>query len=105
MPASCKCSVLSAPATERVVLALSKDTMTPDPGRVLAQMAAALRTDLVPDVRSPFGQQLALLAGTVADVLAQEIDRLADRLHEENAAVAVLLADVATLFEGSDLAV
>lgn len=53
------------------------------------------------DLRTPYAQHDAHLAGVTALVLAQEIDRLADRLQRENAAVAALLGDAQPLLPGA----
>lgn len=64
--------------------------MRPNPDRVLMVMAGALGA-LTPEVRTPFGMQTANLSGALAAVLAQEWDRAAARLVEENVAVTALL--------------
>lgn len=64
--------------------------MKPDPQRVLFAMAGALGT-LTPEVGSAFGQQTSGLSAALSMVLAQEWDRAASRLVEENVAVTGLL--------------
>jgi hypothetical protein len=76
--------------------------MRPDPARVLAGVASNLMA-LIPDVRTPFGQSLAGMAATLAYDLAQEVDRLADRLFNETEAVAEILREALPLLE-DDLA-
>jgi hypothetical protein len=71
--------------------------MRPDPPNVLMGIANALLVQLAPEVRTPFGQWKAALAGLLAFLLAQEADRLVDRLHRENQAVATLLGDATPL--------
>ncbi|MBA4179096.1 MAG: hypothetical protein C0506_00765 [Anaerolinea sp.] len=64
--------------------------MTPYPDRVLMVMAGALGA-LMAEVRTPFGAQTAGLSAALAGLLAQEWDRAAARLVEENTAVTGLL--------------
>lgn len=71
--------------------------MRPDPPKVLLGVANALLLQLTPEVRTPFGQQMAGLAGMLNIAIAQEFDRIADRLHEENEAVAAILLDAEPL--------
>jgi hypothetical protein len=71
--------------------------MRPTPDKVLAGVATALFMDITPDVRTPFGQSAAGMAGTLTLVLAQEVDRLVDRLHSEATAIAALLMDAREL--------
>jgi hypothetical protein len=72
--------------------------MRPDPARVLVGVATNLMT-LIPDVRTPFGQSLAGMAATLAYDLAQEVDRLADRLFNETEAIAELLREALPLLD------
>ncbi|MBI2765177.1 MAG: hypothetical protein HYX53_04605 [Chloroflexi bacterium] len=71
--------------------------MTPEAPKVLNGMASALLVKLMPEVRTPFGQSVAGMAGMLAFVLAQESDRAVDRLHRENEAVAAILRDAAAI--------
>lgn len=64
--------------------------MKPEPQRVLMVMAGALGM-LIPEVATPFGQQTSMLSAALSMVLAQEWDRAASRLVEENVAVTGLL--------------
>lgn len=66
--------------------------MRPDPPKVLFALAGTLGMQVLPQVATPFGQQSVGLAATLAVILAQEWDRAAARLIEENAAVAELLS-------------
>ena len=75
--------------------------MRPDPSKVLMGVAMALLTKVTPDVRSPFGQQNAGMAGALAAALAQEVDRLADRLHTESQVVSALLRDARPCVDSS----
>ena len=65
--------------------------MRPDPARVLMGVATNLMVGLMPEVRTPFGQSVAGMAGMLTLVLAQEVDRLADRLYRETEEVATIL--------------
>ena len=71
--------------------------MRPDAGRVLNGVAVALMTRVAPEIRTPFGQQLAGLSAVLLRVVATEFDRIADRLSVENAAVAAILSDAAAV--------
>jgi len=71
--------------------------MRPDPPKVLMGVASALLAQLAPEVKTPFGQQMASLAGMLVFIFAQEADHIVDRLHRENQAVATLLGDAAPL--------
>ena len=73
--------------------------MRPDPSRVLMGLTTNLFVNLTPDVRTPFGQATAGMAGTLTLVLAQEADRLADRLYRETQAVAAIIEDALPLLD------
>ena len=79
--------------------------MRPDAGRVLNGVAVALMTRVAPEIRTPFGQQLAGLSAVLLRVVATEFDRIADRLSVENAAVAAILSDAAAVLPDASLAV
>lgn len=51
-------------------------------------------------LRDPALQHNAYLTHSVLAVLAQDVDRLADRLHDENLAVAAILRDAIPLLPG-----
>jgi len=78
--------------------------MKPDAGRVLNGVAVSLMTKVAPEVRTPFGQQLAGLSAVLLRVVATEFDRMADRLSVENAAVAAILAGAAGVVSDAGLA-
>ncbi|MCC6386087.1 MAG: hypothetical protein IT302_01750 [Dehalococcoidia bacterium] len=78
--------------------------MKPDAGRVLNGVAISLMTKVAPEVRTPFGQQLAGLSAVLLRVVATEFDRMADRLSVENGAVAAILADAAAIVPDTALA-
>lgn len=65
--------------------------MRPSPPRVLSGIATALFTQVLPEIRTPFGNQTVGLAGGLAMMAAEEFDRAAARLVEENAAVLEIL--------------
>jgi len=79
--------------------------MRPDAGRVLNGVAVALMTKVAPEIRTPFGQQLAGLSAVLLRVVATEFDRMADRLSVENGAVAAILSDAAAVLPDASLAV
>ena len=66
--------------------------MRPDPPRVLVALAGTLGMQVLPEVATPFAQQSVTLTAVLAVLLAQEWDRAASRLIEENAAVVELLS-------------
>ena len=76
--------------------------MKPEPQRVLFAIAGALGT-LTPDVGSAFGQQTTGLSAALSMVLAQEWDRAASRLVEENVAVTGLLERARIAIKGDIL--
>lgn len=65
--------------------------MRPDPPKVLSGVAMTLLTQVMPEIQSPFGVQTVSLAGGLAMMVAEEFDRAASRLVEENAAVLEIL--------------
>ena len=69
--------------------------MRPDPPVVLQGIAVSMFTQVVPDVRTAFGQSLAGTVGMLNLILAQEFDRAADRLVKENVVLVDLLEDAA----------
>jgi hypothetical protein len=74
--------------------------MRPDPGRVLQGVAVNLLTNVMQEIRTPFGLQTVGIAGSLAMMTAEEFDRAADRLVSENRAVRVILADGLPLVSG-----
>jgi hypothetical protein len=74
--------------------------MRPDPGKVLMGVTAALFYDITPDVRTPFGQALTGMAGTLTLIVSQEFDRMVDRLAQENDATVALLERGLELADG-----
>jgi hypothetical protein len=73
--------------------------MKPDPSKVLVGMANAVMVGLAAEARTPFGQTVAGMAGMLALALAQEVDRLPDRLNNENLGLAALLTDARALVD------
>ncbi len=65
--------------------------MTPDAPKVLGALAGALAMQVLPEVRTPFGQQSVGLAATLLVLLAQDYDRAPACLAEENLSVRHLL--------------
>lgn len=61
--------------------------MNPTVPRVLSGIAGSLAANVMPEVRSPFGQQTTGLAAQLAMMIAQEWDRAAARLVDENSAI------------------
>lgn len=76
--------------------------MKPEPQRVLFAIAGALGT-VTPGVGSAFGQQTMGLSAALSMVLAQEWDRAASRLVEENVAVTGLLERARIAIKGDIL--
>ena len=69
--------------------------MTPDVTKVLRALAVAFGTQLMPEVRTPFAQQTVGLSATLLMLLAQDFDRAAASLAEENIVVRGLLGQAA----------
>lgn len=74
--------------------------MRPDPGRVLQGVAVNLLTNVMQEIRTPFGLQTVGIAGSLAMMTAEEFDRAADRLVTENRAVRAILSDGLPLVDG-----
>lgn len=76
--------------------------MTPTVPRVLDGIAATLSGDVLPEVRSPFAQQSIVIASDLCRMIAQEFDRAAARLFEENGAIMALFEQaIGVLPEGA----
>ena len=67
--------------------------MKPDPSRTLQGIAVNLLTNVMSEIRTPFGMQTVGFAGQLTLWLAEEAERGADRLVTENRATRELLAD------------
>ena len=77
--------------------------MRPDPAKVLFTVAGALGGQVLPEVQTAFAQQTTTLSALLSMLLAQEFDRAAANLVEENAAVAGILAKAAGVVPGAAL--
>ena len=66
--------------------------MRPDVPRVLNGVAMSLATEVMREVQTPFGQNALSYAAGLLTMIAQEFDRAAARLVEENAAILAILA-------------
>jgi len=71
--------------------------VNPSAPRVLQGLAANLLSEVMPNISTPFGQQLVGIAAMLEMMIAEEFDRAADRLVTENRAVRELLAEGSTL--------
>lgn len=69
--------------------------MVPSVPLVLNGLARTMLMDLLPQSSHAYSGQTLQLAGALAMMCAQEFDRAAARLAEENAALAALLTDAA----------
>ena len=67
--------------------------MTPSVPTVLNGLARTLLMELLPQVGGGYAAQTLQLSGALAMMIAQEFDRAAARLVEENAALEALFAD------------
>lgn len=67
--------------------------MRPDTPKVLYGIAGALVMQIMPEVRTPIAGQTLTLSAALLSMVAQEFDRAAARLVEENRAVRALLAE------------
>jgi hypothetical protein len=77
--------------------------MRPDVTRVLNGVAMSLATEVMAEVKTPNGQQTVGLAAGLLMIAAQEFDRAAARLVEENAAVLAILARAQSAMEDPGL--
>jgi hypothetical protein len=67
--------------------------MRPDSSRTLQAVGMSLVMNIMPELRTPFGQNLASHAAGLAIMIAEESERAADRLVTENRVVRELLTD------------
>lgn len=67
--------------------------MTPTVPLVLNGLARTMLMDLAPQVAAAYAGQTLQLAGMLAMMVAQEFERAAARLVEENVAIEAILAD------------
>lgn len=75
--------------------------MRPNPEKVLAGVVMSAAVDLIPVIGTPFGQTTAGHIAVLLQVLAQEVDHLADRLHQETLVVKSILAEARPLLPGT----
>jgi hypothetical protein len=66
--------------------------MRPNPDRTLQGIAMTLLTEVMREVRTPFGQSVVGMAGMLTMMVAEEFERGADRLIVENGAIRELLS-------------
>ncbi|HSQ01319.1 MAG TPA: hypothetical protein VL049_29205 [Candidatus Dormibacteraeota bacterium] len=78
--------------------------MTPTVPIVLNGLARTMLMDLAPQVTAAYAGQTLQLAGMLSMMIAQEFERAAARLVEENGAVEALLADAADVIGDRELA-
>lgn len=69
--------------------------MIPDISNVLGGITRALMFDIGPEVTSPYGSLTIQLSAGLLSMIAQESDRAAARLSDENTALRQLLASAA----------
>lgn len=79
--------------------------MKPDPPMVLRGIGQALATRVLPELRTPYGFQTVGLAAGILNMVAQEYDRAAARLVEENDVLRQLFSDAVEIVEDRDLRV
>jgi len=78
--------------------------MTPSAPIVLNGIARTILMELAPQVGSGYAGQTLQLTGALAMMLAQEFDRAAARLVEENGALEALLGDALAIVGDASLA-
>jgi hypothetical protein len=66
--------------------------MIPDIGTVLGGITRTLMLDIAPEVTSPYGSLTIQISAGLLSMIAQETERAASRLHEENDALRRLFA-------------
>jgi hypothetical protein len=71
--------------------------MIPDIGTVLGGITRTLMMDLAPEVTSPYGSLTIQLSAGLLSMIAQESDRAAARLSDENRALRELFASAAAV--------
>ena len=76
--------------------------MTPSAPIVLNGIAHSILMELAPQVGGGYAGQTLQLAGMLAMMLAQEFDRAAARLVEENSALEALLTDAQAVVHAAD---
>lgn len=77
--------------------------MKPDPPMVLRGIAQTLATRVMPELRTPFAFQTVGLTGGILNMVAQEYDRAAARLVEENNVLRRLFSDAVKVVEDGGL--
>jgi hypothetical protein len=77
--------------------------MRPDVPRVLGGISAAMMTQLLPELRTPIAMQTATLATGLLAMIAQEFERAASRLVEENRVLRQLLGDACAILDHNGL--
>jgi len=77
--------------------------MRPDVPIVLNGIASTLAMKVLPEARSPFGQQTIGLASQLCFMIAQEFDRAAARLVEEDSAMLAIFERALPMISEGDL--
>ena len=77
--------------------------MRPDPARVLTGVMSNLMTLVLPETRTAFGQTTTGMCASLVYCVAQEFDRIVDRLLVETRVVAQILTDAAPLLQDEAL--
>jgi hypothetical protein len=78
--------------------------MRPDPPKVLMGVAVALMADVAPGLSAPFAMQSLGIAAGLLGMAAEEFDRAASRLVEEDRALVVLFERAAPVVASQGLA-
>ncbi|MEO8605948.1 MAG: hypothetical protein ABI629_25485 [bacterium] len=78
--------------------------MTPSAPVVLNGIARTILMELAPQIGAGYDGQTLQLTGALAMMLAQEFDRAAARLVEENSALEALLTDAQTVVADAEIA-
>ena len=77
--------------------------MTPNPQAILADFAARLGGQIMPDLKTPYAMSSAGLMTAVLGMLAEQFDGAAANLVEENRAIRALFNEAAELTLPGDL--
>lgn len=77
--------------------------MIPDIGIVLGGIMRTLMFDIAPEVTSPYGSLTIQISAGLLSMIAQESDRAAARLSEENGALRQLFASAAAVVTDAPL--
>ncbi len=77
--------------------------MTPDTKTIVSDLAARMGMVFAPDLKTPYLAGSAGMTAAVLMMVAEETDRAADRLADENRAIREILKDAASVLPPAEL--